>query len=427
MPINYSPDALPLPRRVFRSDGSSGARGEVSKFTQANLMEVVHHYMVTPPNPFDFADQRQYSIAKDLFYAGKTAFAALGTVLQLRFPANDSVTLSRADRFNQLLAPMAVNKTFLTKLASEGLPTEARFQARLTAGKVAFKATHPDTLALFAETYARPTFNPASRLSLDYYLWIINHALELGAEHATEMLLWLKAAIMINPNIFPAYGDAAIICQVKRDFAQAIQLYTRMLEISPNLARVYEARGKCYQESSLMDLALADYSKVLEFEPLNTPVRTTIIVLLGSLGKYEEANKEADAALELFKGKEQGQFYRTVSYVKFCQGRIDDAVGYSMMAISADPSDWQAHFLLASILTKKNLDAALQEINETIKLVPENKDAHSLKAMILFALGRVPDAASWYVHYVLGPGGSTLQAIEYLRSRAMPQDGQADG
>ncbi|HPP52605.1 MAG TPA: tetratricopeptide repeat protein, partial [Thermoguttaceae bacterium] len=51
----------------------------------------------------------------------------------------------------------------------------------------------------------------------------------------------------------------------KKDYDQAIAIFSEVIKINPRFAEAYYARGNCYEEQGLHEEAIANYNEVLRF------------------------------------------------------------------------------------------------------------------------------------------------------------------
>jgi lipopolysaccharide biosynthesis regulator YciM len=72
-----------------------------------------------------------------------------------------------------------------------------------------------------------------------------------------------------NPESAKAYNDQGVAIRMNGDHKQAIEYFSKAIEIDPNYAEAYNNRGLSYASSQIgnFDLALSDFSKVIELNP----------------------------------------------------------------------------------------------------------------------------------------------------------------
>lgn len=78
-------------------------------------------------------------------------------------------------------------------------------------------------------------------------------------------------------------------------FGDAVRLYTQATALAPSEASTYLGRGTAYEMLDLVDKAVGDYEKALEFDPGNYRAMENLA------GIYERGGKKIRDALELYK------------------------------------------------------------------------------------------------------------------------------
>jgi len=82
-------------------------------------------------------------------------------------------------------------------------------------------------------------------------------------------------------------------------YEQAIDEYTKAIELDPNLTDAYYNRGLAYLMTKQYDLALADFNKAIELDPKMSTAWSGRGMALAGLGRYKEALEAYDKALEI--------------------------------------------------------------------------------------------------------------------------------
>lgn len=87
-----------------------------------------------------------------------------------------------------------------------------------------------------------------------------------------------------------------------KSYKEAIESYSKALELDPKFEKAYVARASAYEKSNLKAEAVEDYKKALAFSPKEKEYYYNAGRLLADLKKYNEADQMLRKALERDKG-----------------------------------------------------------------------------------------------------------------------------
>lgn len=94
---------------------------------------------------------------------------------------------------------------------------------------------------------------------------------------------------VIDPDYLPAYMSRANVYTRLRDYEQAIEDYSRALELDGNLLAAYNNRGVIYAAMQDYEKAAADFDKVLDLNPDYIPGYNNRSVIYAILREYDAA------------------------------------------------------------------------------------------------------------------------------------------
>lgn len=143
-----------------------------------------------------------------------------------------------------------------------------------------------------------------------YLLRNINY-LRSGNYNARTMKLNLNNTLAACLFLIPAIGlpqspkkcfEAAEKFAVAGNYKDAIENYTKALELDPKFEKAYTARAGVYEKQNLKAEALEDYKKVLAFSSKEKTYYYNAGRLLADLERYSEADQMLRKALERDKG-----------------------------------------------------------------------------------------------------------------------------
>jgi serine/threonine protein kinase/Flp pilus assembly protein TadD len=144
--------------------------------------------------------------------------------------------------------------------------------------------------------------------------------------------------------------------QVRRESYQgAIRMYERAVEIDPTYARAYAGIADChawlhmYYEATDETLRRADAAsrRALELDPGSAEAHASRGFALSLSRRYEEARAELATALGLSPGLFEGHYL--FGRVCWAEGRLEEAARHFEDAATAQPDDYQAVSMLASV------------------------------------------------------------------------------
>lgn len=71
----------------------------------------------------------------------------------------------------------------------------------------------------------------------------------------------------LNPNRISVYAQLGDIESLNKNFAAALENYTKLIEFVPTEGRVYQARASSLEQLGRKEEAIADYRKALSLDP----------------------------------------------------------------------------------------------------------------------------------------------------------------
>jgi Flp pilus assembly protein TadD len=145
-----------------------------------------------------------------------------------------------------------------------------------------------------------------------------------------------------NPNDPQVAHRLGVVADLQRRHAEAEHFFQRALQSDPRNAEVLGDLGYCYFLQGQLSKAESALTKATLLEPANKRNRNNLGLVLGHLGRHEEAlahfklaNSEADACYNL-------------AFIFAAQERVDEAKECFQMALNADPTHRPSREALAS-------------------------------------------------------------------------------
>src|SRR5262245_44377387 len=82
--------------------------------------------------------------------------------------------------------------------------------------------------------------------------------------------------------------------EARREHAQAITDYDRMLKLRPRWAEAYNSRGAAHFKMAHIKESLADFDRSIELEPSQAPYHWQRGISLYYAGRYDDSRKQFD-------------------------------------------------------------------------------------------------------------------------------------
>jgi lipoprotein NlpI len=102
----------------------------------------------------------------------------------------------------------------------------------------------------------------------------------------------LDSAIKLEPNRLDAYFFRAQILALQRKSADAVDTFSKVIQLDPRASSAYQGRGLEEFKLGEMDKALADFDRYLDLEPKQRPYHWQRGIALYYAGKFYEGRKQ---------------------------------------------------------------------------------------------------------------------------------------
>ena len=166
----------------------------------------------------------------------------------------------------------------------------------------------------------------------------------------------------------------------------AVDEYSKAIEIDPENAAAYNNRGKAYRDLGHPEEAIKDYNKAIELDPNNAVAYNNRGNAYRDLGHPEEAIKDHDKAIELDPNYAYAYNNRGNAYSDL--GHPEEAIKDYDKAIELDPN-YAAAYNNRGVAYKdfKKYAKAIEDYTRAIQLNPEYKKAYLNRARAYSAIG----------------------------------------
>jgi tetratricopeptide (TPR) repeat protein len=165
------------------------------------------------------------------------------------------------------------------------------------------------------------------------------------------------------------FGRASLLMTLRR-FDEAIQDYTKSLEINKSAA-TFASRCTAYRILNVMDKAVQDCEEAIRVDPSNVDAMLALTFLYLEQGNYDGARTLVDQVVKNYPDNPMGFF--ALSRLEMVQGSPEKAIEALTRAIEINPMDpqfyWERGFLFYSNGMINESEADMQKLIEVA--VPE--------------------------------------------------------
>jgi protein O-GlcNAc transferase len=178
-----------------------------------------------------------------------------------------------------------------------------------------------------------------------------------------------------QPDHFESLTLLAEIEARREDPEQAIQLYTRVINLRPGYAPAYYKRGNLLKDRNRMEAALASYDQAVALDPGYANAFCNRGVVLGLLNRPDEALANYDRAIAL-NSRDALAFYNRGNVLRELK-RLNEALASYDQAIAVRPDYAEAYCNRGVLLQElKEWDAALVSYDRCIEIEPGISSAY---------------------------------------------------
>jgi tetratricopeptide (TPR) repeat protein len=225
-----------------------------------------------------------------------------------------------------------------------------------------------------------------------------------------------KELFKAAPKSEPVLELAALVSLSQKKFDLAVELYTKLVKLNPNLPKAYLNRGFAFKALGKIDLAIQNYDRAIALIPNDALSHYNRANALVQAGKFDEAVKGYRKSIGL--NTTSAEAYANLGNVLLEQGETKDAIGNFNRAIDIDPRHGQALHGRAKAFHKINRhEEALEDFDRAIALNKTYFQAFNDKGLVLHDLERFAEALESY-DYAISFNSSYVEAYH---NRAITQ------
>ena len=237
----------------------------------------------------------------------------------------------------------------------------------------------------------------------------IVRALEVTLSPKEKKAIQRRAPVNIQAYEYYLRGRSLFHRGVKAAHGQALQMFTRAIEIDPDFAAAHagmadlSSYARMYYGGSETDLERADEAsrRALELAPELAEAHASRGLALSLQDRHEEAEKAFETAVRLDPQLFEAHYF----YGRTCwqQGKLDEAARHFEQAMKVRPEDFQAPCLLGSIYNglgqpdkhRECMRRGYEIIEKHLELNPDDARALYLGSGCLIVLGETERGLEW--------------------------------
>jgi tetratricopeptide (TPR) repeat protein len=218
---------------------------------------------------------------------------------------------------------------------------------------------------------------------LGFCLWLGQSIADVWQNLSKSNVQKLTAIILIFV-IFVMWPFKTV--KIVEVWQNSISLWSYVIKRNPNLSVAYNNRGEAYSAKGLHELAIADYNKALELDPLHVSSYNNRADALMAKGQTDLAVKDYDKSIEIQRNVNFQAYYNRAN-IHLARQELDLALADYNKALVINPDFPQAYNNRGvTYLNLTNLEKALDDFNQTIRLDPKFSDAYNNRGYVLVKL-----------------------------------------
>ncbi|HQX49088.1 MAG TPA: tetratricopeptide repeat protein [Planctomycetaceae bacterium] len=194
-----------------------------------------------------------------------------------------------------------------------------------------------------------------------------------------------------NPDAPEVTLERARIHVERGELAEAVPLYTKVVDASPQRADVFYLRGVAYEHSNLLERALEDYAKCIELNATYAEAINNHGVVLAKLKRFEEAVQSFSRLISLNPGDALALRNRGLCFHDL--GETQKSIDDYTKAIEIASQDVEAWFQRGNArLESADYAAAEADLSQAIATDERHAKAWMNRGIARLRLGRRDDA-----------------------------------
>jgi tetratricopeptide (TPR) repeat protein len=257
--------------------------------------------------------------------------------------------------------------------------------------------------------------NPKDFLSYYY----IGSAL-ITLQQSDSAIQFLSSSVTLNPNYLPAINSLASIYFGRKDYQEALRLFTKARAMRPEIADYHYKTGLCFQSAQRYDSAIVYYQNAIERDTSNDSY-------FAQLGYCELMNQNYDEAVTAYSkalliDNENPLYYTNLALAYSKIDSVKQAASAYRKAIDVSHPEviTQMYIRLGTLyFFQKQYRNALASYRRALDIHPSNNEAQYYVALTLDYLNDSKSAIKQYEKYLklVAYDSSQMERIEQANER----------
>ena len=217
----------------------------------------------------------------------------------------------------------------------------------------------------------------------DYYYLSI--ALHQRGEHKQAVDSYSRA-IELAPKRAEFYNSRGATMSILKDYQRAIADFDKAIELDPQHALAFNNRGAAKKASNDLQGAIDDYNRAIVLNSQDAVIYTNRGVAKRELGVLQEAIADYDKAIELNPRAADAYNYRGAA--KGDSGDFQGAISDCTKAVDLNPKFAEAYYIRGAAKNMlRNHKGAIADCEKAIRLNPSCAEAYYHRGMARHASG----------------------------------------
>ena len=198
---------------------------------------------------------------------------------------------------------------------------------------------------------------------------------EREAAYAEAVECYTKA-IELKPGFLRCYINRGIVYSSVGEVDNAIEDYNTVIQLDPNYSDIYYHRGFAYLIKEDFDQAIDNFSKAIELNPAHAIAYYYRGIVYGLKGDFALAIKDLSKGIELNPEFPISYYSRGLAYE--IKGEVDLAMQDYHKAIELNPGYAEVYYNRGNVYREKGkLNKAIKDFNTAIELKPDDVEAYN--------------------------------------------------
>jgi tetratricopeptide (TPR) repeat protein len=201
-----------------------------------------------------------------------------------------------------------------------------------------------------------------------------------------DFKLWNDVIEKYPDNVFKSYANRGIAYTSLEQWDNAINDFTRVIEMNPKYGWGYIDRGVAYQHTGQWDKSIDDFSKAIEINAEDFDAYAGRALSYGVLGQFDKAIVDFSKTIQINPKYSKGYSNRGLTYANL--GFLDKAIADYSKAIEFDPGykdAWSNRSLAYGRLNQ--WDNAIADGSKAIRIDPGNAGLYDKLGYFYLAKG----------------------------------------